>query len=136
MKQIFFILLLSLSACASTQTSVYQQLGGQTKVEEIVENFITEIEFDPVMFEFFKESDINRFREKLVEHICFLTGGPCKYTGDTMEQVHAGMNISERDFNHGVDLFIKAMDKAKIPHSVQNQVLATMTPTRKEMIYL
>ncbi len=137
MKKLLFILLttLILSACATTSQSTYHELGGQPKVSEIVDNFITEIEYDPVMFEFFKDSDVNRFREKLIEHLCMLTGGPCEYTGDSMEQVHAGMNISESVFNHGVDLFINAMDKADVPHSMQNKVLATMIHTREEMLY-
>lgn len=124
-----------LNACASQNVSTYQQLGGQPKVEEIVDNFITEIEFDPIMFEFFKDSDINRFREKLIEHLCLLTGGPCQYTGDSMEQVHGGMNITESTFNHGVDLFINAMTKADIPHPIQNKILAAMIHTRDQMIY-
>ena len=135
MRILFFITVLLLSGCATTNTSLYQKLGGEPKVAEIVDNFITEIEFDPIMFEYFKDSDIARFREKLNEHLCFLTGGGCEYTGDTMEQVHAGMNITEAHFNHGVDLFINAMNKADVPHQLQNQVLATMVPTRKEMIY-
>lgn len=137
MKNIFLILFtcLILTACANQNVSTYQELGGQAKIEEIVDNFITEIEFDPVMYEFFKDSDINRFREKLNEHLCLLTGGPCQYTGDSMEQVHAGMNISESVFNHGVDLFINAMTKANIEHATQNKVLATMIHTRDQMIY-
>ncbi|WP_339721070.1 group 1 truncated hemoglobin [uncultured Paraglaciecola sp.] len=137
MKNLIFVCLtcVLLNACASKNISTYQQLGGQDKVAEIVDNFITEIEFDPVMFEFFKESDINRFREKLIEHLCLLTGGPCQYTGDTMEQVHGGMNITEANFNHSVDLFINAMIKADVPHPIQNKVLATMIHTRDEMIY-
>ncbi|MFT4807260.1 MAG: hemoglobin [Paraglaciecola sp.] len=127
---------LFLSACTTTHLSTYQQLGGQPKIEEIVDNFITEIEFDPVMFEFFKDSNIDRFREKLNEHICMLTGGPCDYTGDKMEQVHAGMNITESEFNHGVDLFINAMTKADIPHSIQNKILAVIIHTRDQMIYI
>lgn len=132
---LMFMICFCLNACVSNNASTYQQLGGQNKVEEIVDNFITEIEFDPIMFEFFKDSDINRFREKLIEHLCMLTGGPCQYTGDTMEQVHAGMNISESTFNHGVDLFINAMTKADISHPIQNKVLATMIHTREHMIY-
>jgi len=124
-----------LNACTTTQVTTFQQLGGQTKVEEIVDNFITEIEFDPMMYTFFKDSNIDRFREKLSEHICMQTGGPCEYTGDKMEQVHAGMNISESAYNHSVDLFIDAMTKADIPHSIQNKVLATMIHTRDKMIY-
>jgi hemoglobin len=125
-----------LSACTSTQLSTYQQLGGQPKIAEIVDNFINEIEFDPVLYEFFKDSNIERFREKVSEHICMLTGGPCEYTGDEMEQVHTGMDISESEFNHTVDLFIIAMTKANVPHTVQNKVLAAIIHTRDEMIYL
>jgi hemoglobin len=124
------------SACTTTHVSIYQQLGGQPKIEEVVDNFITEIEFDAVLFTFFKDSNIDRFRKKLNEHICMLTGGPCKYSGDSMQQVHAGMNITEAEFNHSVDLFINAMTKADIPHSVQNKVLAVIIHTRDKMIYL
>jgi hemoglobin len=52
-----------------------------------------------------------------------------------MEQVHTGMNITEANFNHGVDLFINAMDKADIPHNVQNRLLNEMAKTRKQMLY-
>ena len=137
MKNMILILMscFLLNACATQNASTYQQLGGQPKVEEIVDNFITEIEFDPIMFEFFKDSDIDRFREKLIEHLCLLTGGPCQYTGDSMEQVHGGMNITESTFNHGVDLFINAMTKADIPHPIQNKILAVMIHTRDQMIY-
>ena len=125
-----------LTGCASTQVSLYDELGGKDAVAQIVDNFIHEIEFDKTMFAYFAESDIERFREKLNEHLCFLANGPCAYTGDTMQQVHAGMNITESDFNHGVDLFIAAMTKANVPHTVQNKLLAKMVPTRKEIIYL
>jgi hemoglobin len=137
MKNLFivFISCVFLSACSTTHLSTYQQLGGQPKVEEIVDNFITEIEFDPEMYEHFKDSNIDRFREKLSEHICMLTGGSCEYTGDEMKQVHAGMNISESEFNHSVDLFIDAMTKANIPHVIQNKVLAAMIHTQEQITY-
>jgi hemoglobin len=125
-----------LAGCASTDKSLYDELGGQATVAQIVDNFIHEIEYNQVMFAYFAESDIDRFRSKLNEHLCFLADGPCAYTGDTMEQVHAGMNISEGDFNLGVDLFIAAMTKANVPHPLQNKLLAKMVPTRKEIIYL
>ena len=128
--------LVLLSGCANTQTSLYDELGGKATIAQIVDNFIHEIEFDQTMFAYFAESDIDRFREKLNEHLCFLANGPCQYTGDTMQQVHAGMNISEGDFNHGVDLFIAAMNKAQVPHPLQNKLLAKMVPTRKDIIYL
>ena len=52
---------LFLNACTATYLSTYQQLSRQTKIEEIVDNFITEIEFHPMMYVFFKDSNIDRF---------------------------------------------------------------------------
>lgn len=136
MKFLLLFVLATMLGCATTSSkSLYQQLGGHQKVTDIVDNFIAEIEFDSMMFESFKDSNIDRFREKLVQHVCVLTGGPCEYTGDSMEQVHHGMNISEGYFNHSVDLFIGAMDKAEVPHSVQNKVLAVLVPMRRQIIY-
>jgi len=135
-KVTLLCLLILNQSCASNHHSLYSELGGQAKIEQIVDNFIAEIEFDVVIFEYFADSNVNRFREKLIEHLCMLTGGPCEYTGDSMEQVHAGMNITESHFNRGVDLFINAMTKADVPHATQNKVLAVLAPTRKEMIYL
>lgn len=140
MKVIMMALVaLFVTACAShtncRQYSLYSELGGQEKLEEVVENFIHEIEFNKEIFTFFKGSDIDRFRTKMAEYLCFVTGGRCEYTGDTMLQVHQGMNITEAQFNLTVDLFINAMDKANIPHPTQNKVLARLAPTRKDMIY-
>ena len=137
-KIVYCFLALSLTACSTNQHSItlYQELGGEEKVAEIVENFISEIEFNADIYHYFKDSDIGRFRDKLNEHLCFLTNGPCQYTGDSMVDVHTGMNMTERDFNLGVDLFINAMTKANVPHPVQNKVLNVMAKTRKEIIYL
>lgn len=140
---LFRILLLmglsALTGCVSVANepspSIYEQLGGSAKVQEIVDNFITEIEYSPEIFPYFEHSNITRFREKLTEHLCMLTSGPCVYTGDTMAQVHGSMGITEGDFNVGVDLFINAMDKANIPQRLQNKVIAVIAPTRRDIIY-
>ena len=126
------------TGCASSTSSaetLYDELGGKPKIEEIVDNFINEIAFDERTYEFFKNSNMNRFKEKLSKQLCVMANGPCTYTGDSMEQVHAGMQISEAEFNHGVDLFINAMDKAQVPHNVQNKLIKEMAKTRDQMLY-
>ena len=123
------------SSSVSSSNNLYQTLGGQAKIDEIVDNFINEIAFDQETYAFFKDSNMQRFKEKLSEQLCVMAQGPCTYTGDSMEQVHTGMNITEANFNHGVDLFISAMDKADIPHNVQNRLLNEMAKTRKQMLY-
>jgi hemoglobin len=127
------LVILSFGGCASTPTTLYDQLGGQEKIALIVDNFLKEIEFDAVIFQHFKDSDVSRFREKLIEQLCAETGGNCQYTGDSMEKVHTGMKISESDFNRTVDLLINAMTKADVSYPLQNRVLAKLAPMRADI---
>ncbi len=125
-----------LNACAvHNQRTVYEQVGGQAGIEKISDAFIDEIQYDEHILSFFLDTNIDRFREKFIEHVCVHLDGPCTYTGDDMLSVHQGMNITEADFNRVVELLINAMTKVGIPHRVQNQVLAKFAPMRGDMIY-
>ena len=127
---------LSLASCANQQsTTLYEQLGGMEKLELIANNFVNEIAFNEEIYSYFEETNIERFTEKLVEQLCVMSNGPCTYTGDSMAQVHGGMQITENHFNLTVDLFIAAMDKAEVHHRLQNQLLKEMAKTRDEMLY-
>lgn len=128
---------LILTACASTsESTLYNKLGGEQGVNNIVENLIQQIGQDEQIFHYFAEARVSRFRENLIEHFCAISDGPCQYTGDNMADIHTGMNINESDFNHLVDLLINAMDAEGIPHRVQNQLLARLAPLRENIIYL
>ncbi len=65
---------------------------------------------------------MQRFKEKLSEQSCPLAKGPCAYKGHSMQQVHSGMNITEVEFTHDVDLFINAIDKADGSFNMQNRL--------------
>lgn len=143
MTQRFFIyiLLILLSACSHIERdqvsdqSLFNDIGGMPVIETIVDNFIDEIGNDKIVLAHFAESDIDRFGEKLIEQLCMETGGPCQYTGDTMQQVHAGMHISESEFNRTVDLLVSAMTRAGVSHPLQNRVLKRLAPMREDIIY-
>ena len=113
----------------------YQELGGKAGVEEIVDNFINEISFDQNIVKFFEGTDINRLREKLIEQFCHESGGPCEYTGDSMKDVHAGMDITKAEFNRVVELLQAAMDDAGTPQTAQNRLIRSLAPMRPDIIH-
>lgn len=127
---------LSLAGCATTQQqTLYDKLGGEAGVEKIVTHLVNNIGRDQRIFHYFAEANVKRFREHLAWHLCDISDGPCDYTGDSMRQIHDGMDINERDFNHLVDLLIDAMYQAGVSHQVQNQLLARLAPLRRDIIY-
>ncbi|WP_421853648.1 group I truncated hemoglobin [Marinomonas sp.] len=137
-KASFIALSVFLVACAAPSKapqSLYDGIGGKPTVEAIADNFIDEISFNKDIYQYFEKTNITRFREKFIEHLCVNTGGPCTYTGDTMLKVHQGQNINETDFNTTVDLLVNAMKKAGLTYPQQNQVLKVLAPMRGEMLY-
>lgn len=136
MRLLILSALLLLNACVSQpKTTLYDDLGGAPGIDAVVENFIQGIASDPQIFPYFADSHVSRFREKITEHFCHISDGPCTYTGDNMVDIHVGMEINENHFNRTVDLLYGAMEQENIPHHTQNRLIARLAPLRKDIIY-
>ena len=127
---------LLLSGCSQTNSpSLYQQLGGAAGIEAITDGLLHEIEHDHRIVHHFADTDIARFRRLLAEQLCELSGGPCVYSGGTMQQSHTGFNISLADYDALVEGLIKVMQQQNISISAQNQLLALLAPMYKDISY-
>lgn len=129
---------LLLSACngMQNQETLYTALGGAEGVEQIADNFIMEIAYDDRVIGYFEDTNVERFRQFFIEHMCMLTDGPCEYTGDTLIDTHVGMNITEAAFNAIVEDLMAAMNKADIAIGTQNRLLARMAQLREQIIQM
>lgn len=129
-------LTLLIAACSTTPTqpTLYERLGEQDGITTIVDNLLFEIGSNDTLLPFFAETDIDRFREKLIEQLCQVSDGPCDYTGDSMAQVHAGMELNDSHFNALVTDLVVAMDEAGVPTGAQNDLLARLVPMYDEVM--
>ncbi|TMP32437.1 group 1 truncated hemoglobin [Pseudoalteromonas rubra] len=126
---------LSLVGCqTSVKPTLYQQVGGQAGLERLVDLFIQQIGRDKAILPYFAKANVSHFRQGFITHLCDTLDGPCDYRGDSMVQIHTGMQITEADFNRVVELLINAMNEAGISHTTQNQILARLAPLRGEVI--
>ncbi|WP_434680063.1 group 1 truncated hemoglobin [Pseudomonas sp. R1-18] len=131
------LMLTLLVGCAqqpARDDSLYQALGERAGIQRIVEGMLLNVAKDPRIVEHFRKVDIERLRDKLVEHLCVDSGGPCRYTGDSMAEAHKGQNLTRSDFNALVENLIAAMDAEKIPVPTQNRLIARLAPMRGEVI--
>ncbi|MDO9619066.1 MAG: group 1 truncated hemoglobin [Pseudomonas sp.] len=137
MRILLLVLALSLAACAQrapTDDSLYRALGEQAGITRIVEGMLLNIARDPRIVRHFENIDIVRLRDKLVEQVCVEAGGPCTYTGDSMEDSHKGQNLTPSDFNALVENLQDAMVAEGIAAPVQNRLLARLAPMRGQVI--
>jgi len=126
-----------LSACHGLreEDNLYKALGGEEGIRVITDKFIKQIARDDRVIDHFENSSVQRFREKMHEHLCLVADGPCVYTGDTMIDTHTGMGITEGDFNAIVEDMMAALTEAGIPIGTQNRLLARLAEFRGEILY-
>jgi hemoglobin len=127
----------ALNGCSQTvpKDHLYQQLGSTVGIEKIVDALLVEIEHDPQIVHHFRDTDIARFRKLLIEQLCELSGGPCKYTGVSMQESHTGFNITQADFDNLVRHLMKAMTEQNISIAAQNQLLGLLAPMYGDVVY-
>jgi hemoglobin len=135
-KYILLAVTLALTACQHSQeTTLYQRLGGESGVEKIVDGVLYGIEHDQSIVHHFSDTDIPRFRRLLIEQFCELSGGPCKYTGVSMQESHTGFQITQAHFDALVNHLITAMQQQKVAIEAQNEFLAMLAPMYKDVVY-
>ena len=143
MMALTFVLLSSGCAVKSVQpaplqsdtTSLYQALGNNAGVSAIIDGLFRRISTDTRIVHHFDETDIALFRERLIEHICWIADGDCAYHGESMEKTHQGLNITQADFDALVGHLIASMKEQHIPLATRNALLKRLAPMYSDITY-
>jgi hemoglobin len=114
--------------------ATYQGLGGQAGIKKIVDSFVPLIVADPRIKDSFKDTDLKNLSMRLEEQFCELSGGPCKYKGKDMKEIHDGLNITNAQFNALAEDLQVAMDQHGVAPAVQNKLVAKLAPMQKEIV--
>ena len=114
--------------------TLYDQLGGQAGITRIVAGMYRNILSDPRVKAKFDNIDTGFIERELVQQICELSEGPCHYQGPSMRGGHAGLNITEREFNAVVEDLQDAMDREGTPFGTQGRLLARLAPMHDQIV--
>jgi hemoglobin len=114
--------------------SLYERLGGQPAITAVVAEFVANTTTDPRIKERFFNTDAENLKAKLVELVCVASGGPCKYTGKSMEDAHAGMDLVDDEFNALVEDLVKALDNAHVADADKQALLGVLGPMKPDIV--
>ncbi|WP_158229029.1 group I truncated hemoglobin [Chitinimonas sp. BJB300] len=114
--------------------SLYERLGGEAGVSEIASEMLDLTASAPQTRRTFDKVNMPRLKQKVAEHICSLTGGPCQYSGDTMKQSHAGMGITESELNGMVEHLRTVLDARHVAQADKNALLAILAPMKRDIV--
>lgn len=129
-----FVMCLPMAAQASSDKSLYEQLGGKESIRMVMDDFVVRLKADPRIGDQFAATNAERLASQLTDQVCEATGGPCKYVGLDMKAAHAGMTITKAHFNALVEVLQTSMNQYKVPFDVQLEVLSMLAPMHRDVI--
>ena len=127
------VLLLASAAHAQT-TPLYESLGEKPGITALASDFVDRMKAHPRIGTMFDKIKPAYLKEQIADQFCEVSGGPCKYDGETMKNSHAELGIDKAQFNLVVEILQAAMDARSIPFTAQNQLLAKLAPMHRDII--
>lgn len=114
--------------------SLYERLGGMDAIVVVVEAFRDRVAGDDRINRKFARSDLARLRQELIDQVCEVAGGPCKYTGRSMKEAHAGMGVTSGEFDALVQDLVTTLNQFKVGEQEQQEILGVLGPLKSEIV--
>ena len=130
-------LLSAVSVNAQEQKSLYHRLGGYDAIAAVGDDFIGRLANDTQLSRFLvglSADSKKRLRQLVVDQLCEVTGGPCIYIGRSMKASHAGLGITESDWQATVKHLAASLDKFKVPQKEKDELLAAASSLKGDIV--
>jgi hemoglobin len=133
--------------------SLYERLGGESGIRTIVDDFVARAVADPRVN--WERKGIKRggllgvggksvewnptaenlatLKHHLAQFIAVATGGPSRYEGRDMKAVHAGMEITNAEFDATIGDLKATLDTLRYPVEVQKELLSILESARPQI---
>jgi hemoglobin len=125
------------AAGAAAGPTLYKRLGGYDAIAAVTDDFLGRLLAEPRFAKFFSGASSDskaRIRQHIVDQLCFATGGPCVYTGRTMKTAHAGLGITEEDWNAAVADLVASLDKFHVPAAEKGELAAILGSVKGDIV--
>ena len=118
----------------ATGPSLYERLGAQEGLSQIVNDTIALHHKNPEIAHYFEGVDDDQLAGHVVAFFAAGTGGPADYQGRDMVSTHASMQLSEADFDSAAADVLKAVEANGVDAKSKAEVAAILESLRPAVI--
>ena len=120
--------------------TLWDRLGGEKGVRKIVDDLVADAIENPDVNLLrggkvkLDAKGVTHVKQMIVDFISEATGGPLKYKGKDMKSAHAGMKITEKEFDAFVDVFAKVLERNKVAKADIDTLVKAVSATKKDIV--
>ena len=119
---------------AANEVSIYESIGGAAALVAVVDDFYVRVLADPQLTGFFAGANMPKLKGRQVEFFAAALGGPDLYQGASMRKAHAGLGISQADFDKVAFHLTAALAAAGVPAETIAQIAEAITPLSGDIV--
>lgn len=131
------VLAAGLVACAAEPAApptLYARLGGASQVELVVGRLFDRTAADPRTRRSFDGIKLKALKESLAQQICSVSGGGCRYEGESMARSHAELKIVASEFDAMVSILREELDRGGADPAAKNELLRLLAPMKRDIV--
>jgi len=120
--------------------SLYERLGGVYSIATVVDDFIERLfvnrtlDANPAVNAATARVGKAGLKFHVTALVCAATGGPCIYAGRSMKDAHEQLDITPAQWDAMVADFKTTLDKFKVPHVEQQELIAIVGTTKNDIV--
>ena len=119
----------------SSETTLYEILGGQPVIEAVVDALYKRILEDPSTLHYFAKIEMTKLKAHQAEFIGQALGGPATYSGRSMSEAHAGLHLKKSDFDAVAGHLVATLEEFGVPQVHIDTVISNIAAFEREIIH-
>src|SRR5215510_14742143 len=128
------------SEATPAQQSLYERLGGVYAIAAVMDDFIDRVMDNPRLNANPKVNEAHHrvsragFKYLATEMMCWATGGPQQYSGRSMRESHAHLDITEDEWQVFLADLQACLDHFAVPKAEQDALSALVDSTKSDIV--
>lgn len=114
--------------------SIFDAIGGGPAVAAAVDDFYERVLSDPTLAPFFDDTDMARLKAHQRAFLAAAIGGADLYSGRDMGSAHAGLGISDENFDTVVGHLVATLAALGVPTETIEQIGTALAPLRTDIV--
>ena len=102
------------------QGTLYDQLGGEAKLRQIIDTFIDRVFEDRMIGFFFRNADRKRIKEMELQLTARFLGADVEYQGRPLDEVHAKHPIMGGQFARRLQILSETLEDYGVPRHIRD----------------
>jgi len=119
---------------ATKSQSLFERIGGMPAVNAAVDIFYQKVLADDSIKHFFAHIDMTKQRGKLKAFLAYAFGAPLNYTGKSMHDAHAYMQLTEAHFNAVAGHLVATLQELNVPQNLIDEVVAIALSVKGDIV--